>query len=73
MGVLPQIFHGDRTKADNFIDEVKAYLHLNTDITVYNSPFKKGPLHPHLDKRRKCSPMGQRYGQLAQQACPPQR
>ena len=41
MGALPQIFLGDRTKADNFIDEVKAYLCLNTDVAGYNSPFKK--------------------------------
>ena len=41
MGVLPQIFHRDRTKADNFINEVKAYLHLNADVAGYNSPFKK--------------------------------
>ena len=41
MGALPQLFYGDRTKADNFIDEVKAYLHLNVDIAGYDSPFKK--------------------------------
>ena len=38
MGALPQVFYRDRTKANNFIDEVKAYLHL---IVGYNSPFKK--------------------------------
>ena len=38
---LLQIFYGDRTKANSFIDEVKAYLQLNTDVTGYNSPFKK--------------------------------
>ena len=41
MGALPQLFYRDRTRADDFIDEVKAYLHLNTDITGYDSPFKK--------------------------------
>ena len=41
MGVLPQIFHGDRNKANDFINKVKAYLCLNMDITGYNSPFKK--------------------------------
>ena len=41
MGALPQIFYGDRTKADDFINEVKAYLWLNADIAGYNSPFKK--------------------------------
>ena len=41
MGALPQLFYGDRIKADNFIDEVKAYLCLNADIAGYDSPFKK--------------------------------
>ena len=41
MGALPQIFLGDRTKADDFIDEVKAYLCLNADVAGYNSPLKK--------------------------------
>ena len=41
MGALLQLFYGDRTKADDFIDEVKAYLHLNADIMGYDSPFKK--------------------------------
>ena len=41
MGALPQIFYGDRTKADNFIDKVKAYLCLNADVAGYDSPFKK--------------------------------
>ena len=41
MGALPQLFYRDRTRADDFIDEVKAYLHLNTDIVGYDSPFKK--------------------------------
>ena len=29
MGKLPEIFNGDRTKAKDFIEEVKGYLHLN--------------------------------------------
>ena len=41
MGALPQFFHGDRTKANNFINEVKAYLCLNADVMGYDSPFKK--------------------------------
>ena len=41
MGALPQLFYGDRTKADDFINEVKAYLCLNADVVGYNSPFKK--------------------------------
>ena len=41
MGALPQLFYRDRTKADDFINKVKAYLHLNTDVAGYDSPFKK--------------------------------
>ena len=41
MGSLPQIFYGDRSKADNFIEEVKGYFCLNADIPGYNSPYKK--------------------------------
>ena len=41
MGSLPQIFYGDRSKANNFIEEVKGYFHLNTDVLGYNLPYKK--------------------------------
>ena len=41
MGAVPQIFLGDRTRANNFIDKVKAYLCLNLDVAGYNSPFKE--------------------------------
>ena len=41
MGSLPQIFYGDQSKADNFIEEVKGYFCLNADVTGYNSPYKK--------------------------------
>jgi len=41
MGSLPHIFSGDRTKADNFIEEVRAYLRLNQDVAGLNSPIKK--------------------------------
>jgi hypothetical protein len=41
MGGLPQIFNGDRAKADDFIEEVKGYLRLNQDVAGYNSPIKK--------------------------------
>ena len=41
MGSLPQIFYGDRSKAEDFIEEVKGYFHLNTNVTGYNSPYKK--------------------------------
>ena len=41
MGSLPQIFYGDRSKADDFIEEVKGYFCLNADVPGYNSPYKK--------------------------------
>ena len=41
MGSLPQIFYGDQSKADGFIEEVKGYFRLNTDVAGYNSPYKK--------------------------------
>ena len=41
MGSLPQIFNGDWSKADDFIEEVKGYFHLNADVAGYNSPYKK--------------------------------
>jgi hypothetical protein len=41
MGQLPQIFTGDQSKVDNFIEEVKGYLHLNQDVAGFNLPIKK--------------------------------
>ena len=41
MEAPPQIFYGERTKADNFINKVKAYLHLNADVAGYNSSSNK--------------------------------
>ena len=44
MGSLPQIFTGDRTKATEFIEEVKGYIQLNQDVPGFNSPIKKAAL-----------------------------
>jgi hypothetical protein len=41
MGQLPQVFTGNHSKVDNFIEEVKGYLHLNQDVAGFNSPIKK--------------------------------
>ena len=41
MGKLPKIFNGDRTKADDFIEEVKGYLCLNAEVAGFDSPMKK--------------------------------
>jgi hypothetical protein len=41
MGQLPQIFTGDQSKVDNFIEEVKGYLCLNQDVAGFDLPIKK--------------------------------
>jgi hypothetical protein len=41
MGNKPKNFYGDRAKANTFIEDVKAYLRLNKDVTGYNSPKNK--------------------------------
>ena len=41
MGSLPQIFYGDWSKANDFIEEVKGYFHLNANVPGYNLPYKK--------------------------------
>jgi hypothetical protein len=41
MGQLPQVFTDDQALVDNFIKEVKGYLHLNQDVTGFDSPIKK--------------------------------
>ena len=41
MGNLPHKFTGDRTKADKFIEEVKAYFRVNEDVAGFNLPIKK--------------------------------
>jgi Retrotransposon gag protein len=41
IGKLLEPFYGDRTKAEHFMQEVKAYLRLNQDVSGFNSPMKK--------------------------------
>jgi hypothetical protein len=41
MGQLPQSFDGNRERAEDFIEEVQAYLCLNRDVPGYNNPYKK--------------------------------
>jgi hypothetical protein len=41
MEQLPQVSMGDCTKANDFIEEVKGYLHLNQDVAGFNSLVKK--------------------------------
>src|SRR5713226_4531390 len=41
MGELPDIFNGDQTKAEAFIDQLNHYFLLNLDVPGFNSPIKK--------------------------------
>jgi hypothetical protein len=41
MGQLPQVFTGDQARVDDFIEEVKGYLHLNQDVVGFDFPIKK--------------------------------
>jgi len=41
MGKDPPLFHGERSKADTFMNEVEKYLMLNYDVAGFNSPKKK--------------------------------
>ena len=41
MGQLPQIFDRDHTKAKAVMEEVKGYIHLNTNVNGLHSPMKK--------------------------------
>jgi hypothetical protein len=36
MGQLPQVFSGDRSQADNFVDELRGYLRLNQNVAGFN-------------------------------------
>jgi hypothetical protein len=41
MGAAPRPFNGDRSQAEHFINEVKAYLRLNQDTALGHSPRRK--------------------------------
>jgi hypothetical protein len=41
MGVVHEKFNGNRQQAENFLEKIKQFLHLNQDIPGYNSPIKK--------------------------------
>ncbi len=44
MGELPDVFNGDRTKAESFINQLNHYFLLNLDVPGLNSPIKKAAL-----------------------------
>src|SRR6267142_62669 len=41
MGTLPQIFTGNRAKAQDFLDEVLGYFHANRGVAGFESPMCK--------------------------------
>jgi hypothetical protein len=41
MGVIPEKFNGNHQQAENFLEKIKQFLHLNQDVPGYNSPIKK--------------------------------
>jgi hypothetical protein len=41
MGTLPQIFHGERDKADAFMNELLGYLLLNHNVPGFESPIRQ--------------------------------
>jgi len=41
MGSLPAIFSGNRSEAENFINRIQAYIHLNREVPGFTSPMKK--------------------------------
>jgi Zinc knuckle/Retrotransposon gag protein len=41
IGATPEKFYGERTKARQFIQEVKQYLRVNRDVAGYDSPIRK--------------------------------
>jgi hypothetical protein len=61
MGGLPQVFNGDRARADDFIEEVKGYLRLNQDVAGYNSPIKS-PSRLSRDRKSQDGPATSELG-----------
>ncbi len=41
MGELPDVFNGDWTKAEPFINQLNHYFLLNLNVLGFNSPIKK--------------------------------
>ena len=41
MGFPPSIYNKDRTKANNWLEELKMYLRVNRDVAGFDSPIKK--------------------------------
>jgi hypothetical protein len=62
MGALPAIFDGNRERADDFIEELKAYIHLNQRaMTLY---IQRLALTLTLIKGTNCSHMDQGHGSI---------
>src|SRR5260221_638396 len=64
MGELPDVFDGDRTKADAFIDQLNHYFLLNLDVPGVNSPIKKVALAITLIKGTQVAGWTRALGEL---------
>jgi len=64
MGELPDVFNGDRTKAEAFIDQLNHYFLLNLDVPGFNSPIKKVALAITLIKGTEVAGWTRALGEL---------
>ena len=64
MGELPDVFNGDRTKAEVFIDQLNHYFLLNLDVPGFNSPIKKVALAITLIKGAEVAGWTRALGEL---------
>ncbi len=64
MGELPDVFNGDRTKAEAFIDQLNHYFLLNLDVPGFNSPIKKVALAITLIKGAEVAGWTRALGEL---------
>src|SRR5258708_9033544 len=64
MGELPDVFNGDQTKAEAFINQLNHYFLLNLDIPGFNSPIKKVALTITLIKGAEVTGWTRALGEL---------
>src|SRR5713226_9498254 len=64
MGELPDVFNGDRTKAELFLNQLNHYFLLNLDVLGFNSPIKKVALAITLIKGPEATGWTRALGEL---------
>ncbi len=64
MGDLPDVFNGDRTKAEAFLDQLNHYFLLNLNVPGFNSPIKKVALAITLIKGTEVTGWTRALGEL---------